>query len=100
MINNPRRKRNDTQAIPIRLPDGREFPSMNACSRALCTSLSTISFHLERGTLHLIGHTDTPKNNCRPVTIDGQHYPSKTAALSALGVSRWKLERMLRDELS
>lgn len=89
------RTNHETQSVSIELPDGRKFPSMNAAARHLGICASTLYHHIENGTLDKVGKVKGPKNNCRPVEVNGRWFPSKTVAMSELRVSREKLERLL-----
>ena len=80
--------------VPIRLPDGREFPSIRACAKAFNLDPTTVSTHLRKGTLDRLGletgakrasYVSSFAKRAKPFHFLGVTYPNKSAAAKHFG---------------
>lgn len=65
-------------STPVRLPDGREFPSISACARAFGVTPRCVNDHIDMGTLHNIG-IGCGMAQAMPIWVDGVKWKSQRA---------------------
>jgi hypothetical protein len=76
---------------------GQHFSSVSKCAKFFGVADSTVTYHLDNGTLDKLGMSGRPKNNCHPITIYGVTYPSRTAAYRTLNIGHQEFYKLLKD---
>ena len=75
------------------------FPSMRAAARELKVSPALIDYHLNHGTeANLLLPREERQPQRKPVEIDGVHYPSRAKAIDKLGLTRYQMDKRIKEQ--